>query len=142
MDIDQEQNQTQITPRATRPPVEAVDLDRASRPGVPRERPPQPWPNSRFPPQRMTTPSSVPRHGRPGKQMPPVYSTAVPLHGVSGLIRRLAYRYPDHYVSHWMLLLFADRVDSWGTRARRVLPVALPLLAIGVVASRLGGSRR
>jgi hypothetical protein len=125
------------------PPVEAADLDPANRPGVPKERPPQPWPNSRFPPQRMTAPSSVPRHGRPGKPMPPVYGTAVPLHGLSGKVREYAYRQPDHLVSHWLLLLLGDRVDSLGTRARRAAPFALviPVLLLALVGRRLLGSR-
>nr|WP_233261774.1 hypothetical protein [Vitiosangium sp. GDMCC 1.1324] len=37
-----------------------------------------------------------PKHGRPNKPMPPVYGTSVGLKGVSGIIRRIAYRYPDH----------------------------------------------
>jgi hypothetical protein len=119
-----------------RPPVEAVDLDPANRPGVPKERRPEPWPNSRFPPRRMTARPSVPKHGRLGKPMPPVYSTEVPLRGVSGAVRRMAYRYPDHVPSHWLLLLLGDRVDAWGSRARRVLPFAIPALALLFVATR------
>jgi hypothetical protein len=128
--------------RDREPPFEAVDLDRSRRPGVPMQRPPQPWPNSRFPPKRMTAPPAAPRHGRPGRQTPPVYGTAVPLRGLSGVIRRAAYRHPDHEVRHWLLLLLGDRVDSWETRARRVLPVALPLAALGFVASRVLDGRR
>ena len=129
--------------RFGRSPVDAVDLDPAQRPGVPQERPPQPWPNSRFPPARMQVPPSVPKHGRPGKETPPVYGTAVPLHGLSGAIRRAAYRYPDHVATHWLLLLLGDRVDSWGTRAGRVAKVALPLAAVEFLASRaLAPSRR
>jgi hypothetical protein len=129
--------------RYGRSPVEPVDLDPRNRPGVPKERKPEPWPNSRFPPQRMTAPSATPKHGRPGKPMPPVYSTAVPPRGLSGALRRSAYRRPDHEVSHWMMLLFADRVDSWETRAKRILPLAVPLVGIGtLVARELGLKRR
>ena len=74
--------------------------------------------------------------------MPPVYGTAVPLEGLSGAIRKAAYRYPDHYVRHWQLLLLGDRVDSWETRARRFLPVALPVAALGYVAMRVLEPRR
>jgi hypothetical protein len=103
-----------------------VDLDPARRPGVPRERTPAPWPNTRFPPSRQPGKPSVPRHGRPGKPMPPVFGTAVPLRGVSGLVRRAAYRTPDHFMRHWMMLLLADRVDAWETRLRRAAKVGLP----------------
>lgn len=113
-------------PQLKRPPVEAADSNPQTRPGVPAERPPKPWPNSRFPPERMTALPAVPTHGRPHKTMPPVYGTAEPLHGISGAVRRLAYRYPDHVPAHWLLLLLGDRVDAWGTRARRALPLLGP----------------
>src|SRR6266545_2261796 len=122
--------------RGEPPPVEAVDLDPANRPGVPKERAPEPWPNSRPEPKRMTARPATPRHGRPNKPMPPVYGTAVPPRGVSGAIRRMAYRLPDHYVNHWMLLLVADRVQSWGLRARRVMTFALPVAALALLARR------
>lgn len=121
----------------------APDLDRARRPGVPKERPPEAWPNSRFPPARMQGRPSAPRHGRPGKPMPPVFGTAVPPRGLSGLVRRAAYRQPDHVMRHWTLLLLADRVESWTTRTRRVLGVALPVAVLALLGSRaLRGARR
>jgi hypothetical protein len=112
---------------ARRPPDAGIDLDPARRPGVPKERAPKPWPNTRYPPARMRAEPSVPMHGRPNKPMPPVYGTAVPPAGLSGALRRSAYARPDHVASHWLMLLFADRVDSWGTRARKLLPIAAPL---------------
>lgn len=118
---------------SARPPP--VDQDLSRRPGVPRERPPEPWPNARPIPERMTAKPSVPTHGRPGKQLPPVYSTAVPLHGASGLVKRLAYRLPDHATGHWMLLLLGDRVESWSRRARKLLWLGAPAAA-GVVLVR------
>jgi hypothetical protein len=127
---------------ARRPPDAGIDLDPARRPGVPKERPPTPWPHTRFPPARMQAPPSAPRHGRAGKPMPPVYGTAVPLHGVSGLVRRAAYRYPDHVMRHWTMLLFADRVDAWGLRAKRLLKVAVPLVAVAALAARALDARR
>jgi hypothetical protein len=109
-------------------PDAGVDLDPARRPGVPRERKPEPWPNSRPEGQitHMTARPSAPKHHRRGKPMPPVYGTAVPLSGLSGLIRRAAYRYPDHMMRHWTMLLFADRVDAWGHRAWKISKVAGP----------------
>jgi hypothetical protein len=121
---------------------EPVDLDRARRPGVPKERPPQPWPNARQPIARMQATPSVPEHARPGKPMPPVYGTAVPLRGLSGAVRRAAYRYPDHDVRHWTMLLFGDRVDSWERRARKVATVAAPLALLAWAGARALGSRR
>ncbi len=129
-------------PHRGRAPIEPVDLAPEQRPGVPKERPPQPWPNSRFPPERMRARPSVPKHGRPNKPMPPVYGTAVPLHGLSGLVRKAAYSYPDHVATHWLLLLLGDRVDSWTTRVTRVAKVVAPLAFIAFVArGMLAGAR-
>ncbi len=125
--------------RFGRSPVEPVDLDPSRRPGVPQERAPAPWPNSRFPPARMTATPSVPKHGRPGKAMPPVYGTAVPLRGVSGALRKAAYRYPDHVATHWLMLLLADRVQSWGRRARTLAWFAAPAVALAILARRFAG---
>lgn len=116
-------------------PFPPVDLDLARRPGYPRERPPEPWPNARPQPKRMTARPNTPTHGRPGKTMPPVYSTAVPLRGLSGLLKRAAYRLPDHATHHWTLLLLSDRVASWGRRARKLLWFGVPA-AVGVVLLR------
>jgi hypothetical protein len=74
--------------------------------------------------------------------MPPVYGTAVPLRGISGMVRAAAYRYPDHVMRHWSMLLLADRIDGWELRTRRVLRVALPLLALGWAGRRFLASPR
>jgi hypothetical protein len=121
-----------------RPEYWGVDLDPSRRPGVPMMREPQPWPNTRFPPERQPGEPASPMHGRPNKPMPPVFGTAVPLRGLSGVIRKLAYQYPDHYPSHWVVMMLGDRVDFWSHRARRLLPVAVPL----AVLSFIGGLTR
>jgi hypothetical protein len=110
-----------------RPPWWGIDRDRARRPGVPMEREPRPFANTHFPPERQPGESSVPMHGRPNKQMPPVFGTSVPLGGLSGVVRRAAYKLPDHAPSHWLLLMLGDRVDSWEHRARKIAPVAVGL---------------
>jgi hypothetical protein len=116
-----------------RPSYWGVDLDPARRPGVPMEKsPPTPFPNTRYPPeQQLGTPAS-PMHGRPNKTMPPVFGTAVPLRGLSGVIRRAAYRLPDHKPTHWMLKLLGDRVDSWTYHLKKYSLVLVPLAAAGL----------
>src|SRR6195952_2342333 len=43
----------------------------------------------------------------------PVFGTAQPLHGVSGAVRRLAYRrFSEGRLAHWMLLIVGDRIDA------------------------------
>lgn len=88
----------------------AVDLDMRRRPGVPMELTPEPLPGARTPiePQR----SGVKVLKDPErKHLPPVYGTAQPPAGLSGLLRRLAYRYPVNRARRWLMLMLADRVD-------------------------------
>ena len=114
-----------------RPDYWGVDLDMSRRPGVPMMREPQPFPNTRYPPEQQPGMPASPMHGRTNKQMPPVFGTSTPLRGLSGAIRKLAYSYPDHYPRHWLLKMLGDRVDSWEYRARKALPVVVPLAVLG-----------
>jgi hypothetical protein len=108
-----------------------VDLDPRRRPGVPMEQPPHPRPGAQMPIEPQHSDYPVLKHG--GRTaMPPVYGTAVPPKGLSGVLRKLAYSYPDHWARHWMMLLMADRVDSMEHRLRRMLPVAAILLLGGL----------
>jgi hypothetical protein len=125
-----------LTEGPNRPEWAGYDLDPSRRPGVPRERrPPSAWPNTRYPPERQRSDVEVFKHGRPHKTFPPVYGTAVPPHGLSGMVRRAAYKYPDHLMRHWTMLLFADRVDSWEHRAVKLAKVAAPVAAVLLVAA-------
>ena len=46
---------------------------------------------------------------RPG--LTPVFGTSAPPSGVSGLIRKGAYRFSENDLRRWLMLLFADRVN-------------------------------
>ncbi len=127
--------------RPSPPPGTGVDLDPARRPGVPREREPRPWPNARYPPARMEGEPSALLHGRPGKRMPPVFSTVLPPRGVSGRIRRLAARYPDHRARHWLLFLAGDRIESMGHTTTQLLKSAAPGLLAVLGLRAMGASR-
>lgn len=88
-----------------------ADLDPADRPAVPREQPGivtgAHWQVPEDQPYDGTRERSV-EHGR----LPPVFGTAQPLTGASGVIRRYAYdRFSEARAAHWLLLLVADRVD-------------------------------
>ena len=89
-----------------------VDLDPSDRPSVPRlqfdpgrsgahwdfpDRQPEKWPRERSMEHAFLT---------------PVFGTACPPKGLSGVLRRLAYaKYSEAQAAHWLLLLLADRVD-------------------------------
>lgn len=89
-----------------------VDLDPKDRPSVPRmkfdpaatgahwdfpERQREKWPRERSIEHEMLT---------------PVFGTSTPPRGLSGVVRRYAYRYSEGRAAHWLLLLAADRVNS------------------------------
>ena len=40
-----------------------------------------------------------------------MFGTSVPPTGVSGLVRSVAYKYSENDLRHWLLLMFADRVN-------------------------------
>jgi hypothetical protein len=98
-----------------------VDLDPADRPGIPNqrfapeitgahwdfpERQPELWPRERSPEHKFLT---------------PVFGTSCPPKGLSGAIRKFAYRYSEGRTSHWLLLVAADRVDVFESRIGAVL---------------------
>ena len=87
-----------------------ADLNKEDRPAVPKlkfldtgarwdfpERQPEKRPRERSVEHRFLT---------------PVFGTAQPLNGVSGVIRRFAYKFSEGRAAHWLILLYADRVDA------------------------------
>lgn len=52
----------------------------------------------------------------------PVFGTSVPLRGLSGIVRRVAYaRFSEGRAAHWLLLLAGDRLDAGESHLRAVL---------------------
>lgn len=96
-----------------RVPGWGADLDPADRPAVPRERldPAATGAHWDFPDRQ---PEKQPRERSiEHRQLTPVFGTSVPLKGVSGVLRRLAYaRYSEGRAAHWLILIVADRVDA------------------------------
>ena len=90
-----------------------ADLDPKDRPAFPQERfdpgatgahwdfpdrQPEKWPRERSVEHKFLT---------------PVFGTSCPPTGLSGAIRKVAYRrYSEGRAAHWLLLLAADRVDA------------------------------
>ena len=128
-----------------------VDLDPADRPSYPKlqypadtgahwdfpERQPEKWPRERSIEHAFVT---------------PVFGTAQPPKGLSGVVRKYAYaRFSEGRVAHWLILVVADRVDSFGSHARSFLTLRPdnPITETGVlsefshhgIASRFGKKR-
>jgi len=114
---DEHQNDYPMVPqRPTREQLAHIngwgaDLDRKDRPGVPMERTPPrfiPEPVGKLPQQPENVEVLVSTE-RPG--ITPIFGTAQPPSGLSGMIRRVAYRWSENDMRHWLLLLAADRVN-------------------------------
>src|SRR3954469_20748092 len=90
-----------------------VDLDPADRPAVPRERfdPEGSGAHWEFPERQ---PEKWPRERSiEHKFLTPVFGTSTPPRGLSGVVRRYAYRsYSEGRAAHWLLLILADRIDA------------------------------
>ena len=99
-----------------------VDLDPNDRPSVPKlqYRPDETGARWDFPERQ---PELAPRERSiEHKFLTPVFGTACPPKGISGLIRRAAYRkYSEGRAAHWLLLIAADRVDAWESHLRSFL---------------------
>ncbi|MEW5808744.1 MAG: hypothetical protein AB1925_04750 [Actinomycetota bacterium] len=97
-----------------------ADLDKADRPSVPKlkfldtgahwdfpERQPEKWPRERSVEHRFLT---------------PVFGTAQPPSGLAGALRKFAYKkFSEGRAAHWMILLYADRVDAAEHHVRSLL---------------------
>lgn len=88
-----------------------ADLDPADRPAYPMERTPPRlegvhWEQPE--PQRRTV-EVLQSNERPG--MTPLFGSPNPPRGLSGKLRRVAFRYSENDLRHWLILLAADRVD-------------------------------
>jgi hypothetical protein len=98
-----------------------VDLDPKDRPAVPKERfdPEGTGAHWDFPERQ---PERWPREMTPEhKFLTPVFGTACPPKGLSGAIRRHAYKYSEGRLAHWLLLVGADRVDVLESRVGSLL---------------------
>lgn len=89
-----------------------ADLDPRNRPAYPKERTPPrlehpPQARLEFQPVRVEVLHSIERPG-----ITPVFGTACPPSGLSGVIRRRAFVHSESDMRHWMLLLLADRVNA------------------------------
>lgn len=107
----------------------AVDLDGSNRPGVPMEHKPEPLAGSRAPIEPQHSDVKVLKDPL-RKELPPVFGTAQPPAGLSGVLRTFAYRYPDNWARRWMVLMLADRVDAVEHGMRRSLRGGTALAAV------------
>jgi hypothetical protein len=100
-----------------RPPVDrsaiqgwGADLDRKNRPGYPMERtPPRIDAPLTQPEQQPETVEVLVSRERP--HITPLFGSPNPPRGVSGMLRRAAFKETENDIRHWLLLMLADRID-------------------------------
>jgi len=98
-----------------------VDLDPKDRPAVPKENFNPSATGARWDfPERQTEKWSRERSIE-HKFLPPVFGTSCPPQGLSGAVRRYAYRYSEARASHWLLLMGADRINVLESRIQALL---------------------
>ncbi|SMH27605.1 hypothetical protein SAMN06295885_0003 [Rathayibacter oskolensis] len=96
-----------------------ADLDHADRPAFPRESFDLPPSGAHWAKPSPMDPAGYRERSIEHLELPPVFGTAQPLHGVSGAIRRFAYeRFSEGRSVHWLLLILGDRVDATGAHLR------------------------
>lgn len=88
-----------------------ADLKREDRPAVPMERSPPridvPWDDP--PPQQPVTVEILRSIERP--EYSRTFGTRCPPKGLSGMLRRAAFRHSENDLRHWLTLIAADRVN-------------------------------
>lgn len=90
-----------------------ADLDPRDRPSVPREVFDPQASNAHWHRPESQEGSENREHSIEHSGFPSVFGTAVPLRGLSGATRRMAYRrYSEARAAHWLLLLLGDRIDA------------------------------
>lgn len=118
------------------------DGSRLQRPGVPQERqPPEPLASAHWlePDQQRATEEPLVGHGL---TLTPVFSTALPVRGLSGALRRVAYRVPDYKARRWLLLMAADRIDVLEHRPRLLFKWGALIAATGLGIAALRRAKR
>ncbi len=110
---------------------EASDSTTGERPGVPQmneER--RPVGHAHWNSTEKQTPLARTLRDATRAELTATFGTGQPPRGLSGALRRVAYRLPDYKVKRWALLLFADRIDALEDAAGRMMTTPATWVAI------------
>jgi hypothetical protein len=119
-----------------------VDLNPTDRPSYPKEIQAETGAHWDFPERQR--PHGPREKSTEHKFLTPVFGTAQPLRGLSGMIRRYAYTYSEGQTAHWLLLIAGDRVDVLESRIEALLSGRPdnPIAETGVLRELKGGAFR
>lgn len=89
-----------------------ADLSPTDRPAYPKERIPARLPGLHWnePELQVETVEILRSNERDGK-LTPIFGSSVPPKGMSGMVRRLAFKFSENDLRHWLLLQAADRTN-------------------------------
>jgi hypothetical protein len=96
-----------------------ADLNPADRPSFPKEAMQDTGAHWDFPERQQ--PRGFREKSTEHKFLTPVFGTAQPLRGLSGMVRRYAYTFSEGRTAHWLLLIAGDRVDVLESRITALL---------------------
>lgn len=90
-----------------------ADLDHKNRPAYPMERTPARLQgvSLQAPEQQTEMVKILCSNERP--HITPIFGTTVPPSGLSGKLREFAFKYSENDLRHWLILLFADRINMF-----------------------------
>jgi hypothetical protein len=88
-----------------------ADLDPATRPAYPKDRMPPRLENPPSHPPEQQASEVLVLHSTERPGITPVFGTSVPPSGLSGVIRKRAFRRSENDLRHWLMLMLADRVN-------------------------------
>lgn len=88
-----------------------ADLDEENRPAVPMKRTPPRFINPHWTQPTQQVSDKKVFHSTERPSITPVFGTPNPPSGISGFIRGVAFKYSENDLRHWLMLLFADRVN-------------------------------
>jgi len=137
--MDDERKESRDVSTATQhaDPAWGVDRKEDDRPGIPKETFPEPL-SLAHPAELIHQQSDEPKPFiGPNRFLTPVYSTSLPPRGLSGLMRRAAYRFPEYKARRWMMLLAADRIDALEHANFGKAAVGAGLILLGFSAMRV-----
>jgi hypothetical protein len=90
-----------------------ADLDPKNRPAYPKERMPARLSGVHWDQPEQQEQKVEILHSNERPDITPIFGTSTPPSGLSGTIRETAFKYSENDIRHWLLLLFADRINVW-----------------------------
>ncbi len=89
------------------------DLDPSVRPGVPMDPAPHLGPENLYPDFEQQVSRHLVHKSIEHAKMTPVFGNVSPPRGLSGMLRTFAFKFSEGRLSHWLMLVLADRVDMF-----------------------------